>query len=473
MNRFIPTTLAALVLCATPLCAQQAQLPVRALEARLPALLDSAGIPGFSIAVIDDGRMVWSGAFGLRRAGSPELVERETIFEAASLTKPLFAYALLRLVDRGEFDLDRPLSEYVDMTRFGDDPRMALITGRSVLTHTSGITGFAEGGRVTMSSDPGVNFRYFGDAWDPLQRAVEAVTGQPVHVFVEQEALRPLGMTRSSLVWQDTTGNFATPHAENGTVMRKRTFAEGWAAATLHTTAEDYARFLIAVMNDTGLSEENARAWLTPQVDVAPGVLWGLGIGLEDSPRGRAVWQWGHWLGTRAFMMAYPDENDGVVYLANSDAGFAVRDAIVNSLFGPEHPATAWNRYEQYDSDARRIRLELEALFDSDVQAGIARLRELEESTPRGTLDENMLNALGYRLMRSERLEAAIVVFESNVRLHPTAANPYDSLGEAYLAADRLEDALRSYRRAVELDPSNSGGRAAIVRIEERLRSGT
>ena len=83
------------------------------------------------------------------------------------------------------------------------------------------------------------------------------------------------------------------------------------------------------------------------------------------------------------------------------------------------------------------------------------------------------MNALGYRLMRSDRLDAAIVVFETNVRLHPRASNTHDSLGEAYLAAGRLQDALASYRRSVELDSGNGNGRAAIQRIEERIRTGT
>ena len=458
-------------------CAARAQGPTRpavdALAARIPALLDSSGVPGLSIAVIDSGRVVWSGAFGVRNTATRQPVGAETVFEAASLTKPVFAYALLKLVDRGEFDLDRPLAEYIDMSRFTADPRAARITGRNVLSHTTGITGFADDRRMTMSSEPGSSFRYFGDAWDPLQRAVEAATGDSIHVLVDREVFQPLGMTHSSLVFTDTTGDFATPHAENGTPLRKRTWSEGLIAATMHTTATDYARFMIAAMAGTGLRPETARAWLEPQVSVDDGVSWGLGVGLQDDARGHAFWQWGHWIGTKAWMMAFPETRSGVVYLANSDGGLSIREAIHESLFGPDHPATAWNRYEQFDSEGRRLRLELEGFFDRDTQAGIARLHELERTTPRGTLDENMLNALGYRLMRSQRLDAAIAVFEANVRLYPSASNTHDSLGEAYLAAERLEEALASYRRSVELDPNNSGGRAAIQRIEERLRGGT
>ena len=176
------------------------RMPVSALAARVPALLDSAGIPGLSIAVVEGGETVWTGAYGVRNAVDRRPVDPETVFEAASLSKPVFAYGLLRLVDRGGFDLDRPLSEYVEMAQFGDDPRMDAITARQILTHTSGISGFAEGGKVTMGSDPGARFRYFGDAWLPLQRAVEAATGEPVHEFLRREVLEPFGMAKAGVL---------------------------------------------------------------------------------------------------------------------------------------------------------------------------------------------------------------------------------------------------------------------------------
>ena len=207
--------------------AAPATLPVDALEARIPAILDSADVPGLSIAVIDGGRVVWTGAFGVRTSTTREPVGPETVFEAASLTKPVFAYALLKLVDRGGFDLDRPLAEYVDMSRFSADPRVSRITGRMVLTHTSGFAGFTDDDRMTLGSDPGTTFRYFGDAWDPLQRAVESVTGMTADRFVAREVFEPLGMRHSSLLFTDTTGDFATPHFESGAPREKRRFSRG------------------------------------------------------------------------------------------------------------------------------------------------------------------------------------------------------------------------------------------------------
>jgi hypothetical protein len=391
------------------------------------------------------------------------------VFEAASLSKPVFAYGLLRLVDRGGFDLDRPLSEYVEMSQFGDDPRMDAITGRMILTHTSGISGFAEGGKVTMGSDPGARFRYFGDAWLPLQRAVEAATGEPVHEFLAREVLEPFGMDHSSFVWDDLDGDFATPHDELGNPMEKRTFAEAHIAATLHTTAADYARFLAAVMDGAGLSPESARAFMTPQVEVAPGVTWGLGVGLQDDSRGRAFWQWGHWFGSKAYMIAYPGSGDGLVFLAYGVEGLSLLDAVLGTILGPDQPGAAWQGYEQFDSPARRVRIELLGIFTAEgVEAGLRRMLELEREAPEA-IPEAVVNTLGYDLLGDDRFDAAIAVFRRNVERFPESSNAYDSLGEAYLGSGQLEAALENYERSVELDPGNGNGRAAVERIRERL----
>jgi CubicO group peptidase (beta-lactamase class C family) len=396
------------------------------------------------------------------------------VFEAASLSKPVFAYGLLKLVERGGFDLDRPPSEYVEMSQFGDDPRMDAITGRMILTHTSGISGFAEGGKVTMGFDPGTRFRYFGDAWLPLQRAVEAATGEPVHVFLEREVLAPFGMTRSSFVWDDLDGDHATPHDELERPMEKRTFAEAHIAATLHTTASDYARFLAGAMNGEGLSPASARAFLAPEVEVAPGVRWGLGVGLQDDSRGRAFWQWGHWFGSKAYMIAYPETGNALVFLANGDAGLSILDAVLGTVYGPDQPGAAWQGYEQFDSPARRVRLELLEVFVSGgVEAGMARMLQLERDAPAEALAEAAVNALGYDLLGDDRHDAAIAVFRRNVERFPRSSNTYDSLGEAYLESGQLEAALENYERSVELDPENANGRAAIERIRERIAAGT
>ena len=277
-------------------------------------------------------------------------------------------------------------------------------------------------------------------------------------------------MGHSSFVWDDFDGDYATPHDELGGLMEKRTFAEAHVAATLHTTASDYARFMAAAMKGTGLTPASARAFLTSQVEVAPGVTWGLGVGLQDDARGRAFWQWGHWFGSKAYMIAYPESGDGLVFLANGDEGLAILDAVLGTVLGPDQPGAAWQGYEQFDSPSRQVRIELLEIFTADgVEAGTARMLELEREVAPEAVSEAVMNDLGYDLLGDDRFDAAIAVFRRNVERFPESSNVYDSLGEAYLESGQLEAALENYERSVELDPSNENGRSAIERIRQRM----
>ena len=123
-HRFLLLTL--LLLAAPPVLAQDDPL-VETLERELPGLLEQGNIPGLSIAVTLDGAVRWSGAFGVKSLETNEPVDAQTIFEAASLSKPVFAYAVFRLVERGGFDLDTPLAEYLPYERLIDEPRYRLI----------------------------------------------------------------------------------------------------------------------------------------------------------------------------------------------------------------------------------------------------------------------------------------------------------------------------------------------------------
>lgn len=109
------------------------------LEKSLPLLMKEADVPGLPIALVREGKLIWQRGFGVANAKTNEPVTDATVFEAASLSKPVFAYAVLKLVDAGKFDLDKPLNEYLPGNYdVGDDPRLSQITARRVLTHTTG-----------------------------------------------------------------------------------------------------------------------------------------------------------------------------------------------------------------------------------------------------------------------------------------------------------------------------------------------
>ncbi|HJY42540.1 MAG TPA: serine hydrolase domain-containing protein, partial [Steroidobacteraceae bacterium] len=124
--------------CTSPRPAQHSP-DTASLEREIPRLLRVSGIPGLSMAVVQNGRVVWAGAFGTLNDSAQTPLNPGTIFEAASLSKPVFAYLVLRLADRGEFDLDRPLYEMLEYPRLAHDERYKRITARIVLSHGTGL----------------------------------------------------------------------------------------------------------------------------------------------------------------------------------------------------------------------------------------------------------------------------------------------------------------------------------------------
>jgi len=445
------------------------------LDSLIPALMDSGAVTGLSMAIVNDSGAVWMRGFGVRDAETGAPVDENTVFEAASLSKPVFAYAALQLVDEGILDLDTPLYEYWDYQYVPGDERYKLITARMVLTHSPGFPNWRpNGGDLTIDLEPGSEFSYSGEGFGYLQLTVMQMTSEPLQEFVEKRVFEPLGMASSSYVWEDRFDpNFATPHNADGEVTEKRKprRGRGHAAATLHTTASDFARFLVAMMqNGDLLSDSTATAMLTPQIDVDSGVTWGLGIGLQDDETGRGFWHWGDNTGYKAYTLTYPERGVGMIWFTNSENGHTILQSLLDHTVGGEHPAAAWLGYEQYNSPTREVRETVwQNIEENGLVAGIRRYHELKQIYPPEGFDEFVLNSLGYRLLLAERYDDAIAIFRLNIEEYPDAWNPYDSLGEAYMRAGDLESAIGFYERSLELNPDNTGGKAMLERIRAQL----
>jgi len=111
---------------------------VSQLQALVPELMQKANIPGCSLALIKQGRLHWRRGFGVKDAATQTPVDNDTLFEAASISKPVFAYVVMKLAERGIIELDMPLTRYSEKPFLAGDMRLDLITARRVLSHTTG-----------------------------------------------------------------------------------------------------------------------------------------------------------------------------------------------------------------------------------------------------------------------------------------------------------------------------------------------
>jgi CubicO group peptidase (beta-lactamase class C family) len=448
------------------------------LDSAVPALMRAGEIPGLSAAVIRDGSLYWSGAFGLRNARSSEVVDRNTVFDAASLTKPVFAYAVLRLVDRGIIDLDKPIAELVPNPRMSHDARYLRITPRHVMSHSTGLPNWGQE-KLDLSFDPGTSWGYSGEGFVWLSRAVEKVTGRTVNDVVRQEVFLPLGMANSSLVWNDLLeANGAQPHNQWGRVfVRQRpipdSLANANAAASLRTTAEDYAKFVIATLKGTGLRPATASQWLSIQNEafeaanyrdrpdsIKKRVAWGLGWGLERRGERTMFWHWGDNGNAKAFVIADPRSRSAVMYFANSQNGIAIANGIVAKVFPGEQGALAWIRYEQYDVPARIARRALvRAALDSGVAGVVRQYEELCARTPR-MVDASIVQGAAEALVM-DQMAAADTLLALGARDFPSVAIVH-ARADMHLQTGGARRAAQIYEQAVAIAPADSVSRARL-----------
>lgn len=429
------------------------------LEASIPGLLEKGHVPGLQIALIRDGETVWSGAFGVTNAVSRDLVTPETIFEAASLTKPFFAYLAMKLVDEGVLNLDTPIVNYVpreaiekalghpiDLEGFRRD-WLEKITARHVLSHSSGLPHGERGTPYPIFFEPGTKYKYSADGYYFLQMAVEQLKGEKLEAIMKEYVLDPLGMTRSSMVWRDAyEETMANGHGSLGAPQDFRKRSEAHAAATLYTTASDYARFVCAVLNGEGLKEGTLKEMLTPQitVDKDKGLEWSMGFALQTDANGTAFWQWGDYGIFRNYIIAYPSQKTGVVYLANSFYGLDLCRELVERSIGGEARGVEYLGYLQYDSP---IYVFLWAVLDRGMAAVDALLPTMAAEHP-DLISDDGIRWIGDILKEAKRYDEVIAFYRFVDGKRPPSAALDAELARAYLEKGDFSSAKSYYSKA-------------------------
>ena len=338
------------------------QVSGRAYAARsLAEVMREHRVPAVSIAVIEDGRIAWSGAFGAAEVESARPATTDTLFQAASISKPVAATAALALVDQNVLALDRPVNEQLVSWRIPDNDltRAAPVTLRHLLTHTGGLTvhGFpgyapsaamptvvqildgqppANTAAVRVDQRPGTGWRYSGGGYTIAQLLMADVARESFDTLADRLVLRPAGMLRSSFRPLEGARRAEAAHGYRRDGRR----VEGgyhvypeMAAAALWTTPEDLARWALAISAafrgeaETPIRAETARAMLTPgQGD------WGLGMNVQGEGEWLRFSHGGANEGFRATLVMFPRRGDGIVIMTNGDDGAPVMGSILQAV---------------------------------------------------------------------------------------------------------------------------------------------
>jgi CubicO group peptidase (beta-lactamase class C family) len=342
-------------------------------------LMKAAEVTGLELAIVNKNKLVYAKSYGYKNTTAQTLNDTATCFYAASLSKSLFAFLVMQLMDERIIDLDKPvytylpkpLPEYADYKDLAGDERWKLITGRHCLSHTTGLPNWRQfnprgNKKLEIFFTPGERYAYSGEGIFLLQMVIETITGKKLEEIAREKIFNPLGMTRTSYIWQPSfETNYAVGHSVSEVPFQKSKRSSANAAGSMETTAADYARFVASVMRGKNISKASLAEMLRPQVYINQkrqfpslntdttsanrkfGLAYGLGWGLLQLPQGKAFFKEGHGDGWQNYVICFPEKQMAFLFLANSDNAESIYKELVERIVGVSIP-WEWESYIPY-----------------------------------------------------------------------------------------------------------------------------
>ncbi|WP_420386303.1 serine hydrolase domain-containing protein [Roseivirga sp.] len=307
---------------------------------QLEAIIEKVGIPGISLAIINNNEVVYHEALGITNTETKEQVDKQSIFEAASLSKPIFAYFVMKMVEQGKLDLDKPLYQYLPHPGITENSKedAKLITARMVLAHQTGFPNHSNGEPIELAFKPGTDFMYSGEAYQYLAAIVgmqnEVGWKKDLNALFQKEVTQPLKMPHSTFVWDDyLAAHKVSGHNEDGSPNPNHPRPGYWDGETfnsyssLHTEAQEYARFIIAMLRKEGLKESTFETMLAEETVFSEDnplrqqvgqTGWGLGFAQKKGPDHTMHLHTGNNHDFQAYAMFVPEKDYGLVVFVNT-----------------------------------------------------------------------------------------------------------------------------------------------------------
>jgi CubicO group peptidase (beta-lactamase class C family) len=349
------------------------------IDATVTRLMRAAEVTGAGVAILNDGQVAYLKTYGVRDKEKGLLLTEDSVMTAASFTKVAFAYMVMQLVQEKLLDLDKPVNKYLpkpltEYSQYKDlaaDSRYERITARMLLSHTAGFPNwraFEADRKLKIHFEPGSRYAYSGEGIVLLQQVVEAITGEPLKTLMQDRVFKPLGMTRSSMVWEERfESDYANGYDEYGRSLGAERRKEADAAGSMQTTPRDFARFMSAVLQGSGLSNQTRELMLSPGIQIfskhqfptfenettdenkAIRLSYGLGWGLYWTRYGKAFFKEGHDEGWRNYTVCFDNQKIGIVIMTNSSNGEGIFKELLESLIANTFTPIEWEGYTPYN----------------------------------------------------------------------------------------------------------------------------
>lgn len=352
-------------------------------------LMDTANVQGLDLAILNKNKTVYTKSYGFKNKPGKSLLDTSTIVYAASLSKAVFGYLIMKLVEEKIINLDKPIYKYLkkpipDYDYFSDlknDDRWKLITPRMCLSHTTGLPNVRWFNPISDAMDtlgviriyftPGTKYAYSGEGFKLLQLAVEEITQKNIDELSEEKIFKPLRMTRTGYIWHDSFGddNVAVGHMDNGAIDAKKKRKEPVAGGSMVTTIADYARFIENVMQQKGLKKRMYKEMLSPQITIHskaqfPPITeatttendtihlsYGLGWGLLDCQYyGKAFFKEGNGGAWKNYTINFIDKGTSIIIMTNSENGEKIFQELIEIIIGNTCIPWRWQNYIPYNN---------------------------------------------------------------------------------------------------------------------------
>lgn len=320
-------------------------------------IMGNKKIPGLSIAIINNNEIVYHEALGVSNMETQEPIDNHSLFEGASLSKPIFAYFALKMVEEGTLDLDKPLYEYLPHPGIAPESQedYKTVTARMVLSHQTGFPNHANNQKIELAFKPGTDFMYSGEAYQYLAAVIGMQKGvglgEKLNTLFQEEVTKPLKMERTTFVWNDyLEAHKVYGHDENGEPTQNKPGPGRWSGKTfnafssVHSEAFEYARFVIAILKRDGLlpttfddmlKEETQFNDSNPLKQEIGQTGWGLGFAQKVTPEYTMHLHTGNNHDFQSYVMFIPEKQYGLVVFMNSGQMVTFLESL-SKIIGPQ-----------------------------------------------------------------------------------------------------------------------------------------
>lgn len=351
----------------------------------LPKLISKGKVAGLGITIFNQNHIVYKETFGYSRADRKKPLKSNTNIYGASLSKSVFAVLVMKLVEQGKLDLDKPLQDYLpkpiyeykhqkrwhdDFSSLKGDTLYTKITARMCLDHTTGFANWRwdmPDQKLKVLQLPGKRYSYSGEGMVYLQVVLEKMLGKSLEQLADEIIFTPLKMKSSAYTFLPAyEQDYSYGHNEKGTIYEKDKDNEARSASTMETSLDDLSLFFEGLMQKKTINSKSTNEMFSPQIRIrsveqmgplsvrdttandAIQLSYGLGFGLLKTPYGWGAFKEGHGDGFQHYVILFPKSGTGVLVMTNSDNGESIFKELLELTIADKYTPWKWQRYFPY-----------------------------------------------------------------------------------------------------------------------------